>query len=214
MGPDRNKTRLSRNHQTAFLARRCQTSQTQSCRHFSSPTASLPDNHWISGIVSTDLHGQNVKANKRPAMTSAPGTHSIGDESAAGVTSTRPFARNRIMRGTGLRFTSRQVRQRAHKIIPTIGSASQDHGLENHTHQLRPSSRLASAETPIATKSSRRSDCERSATIQTSIPRVLAGFTHQPYQTRASTKEPFVPPKPNEFLRATLIGRSRATFAQ
>jgi|GEM_PF-2801701 len=168
----------------------------------------------MSGMVSADLHGQNVNANKRPAMTRAPGIHSIGVDSAVGVTSTRPFARNRIMRGTGLHLKSCQIRQRTHKMTATIGSASQDHGAENLSHQLRPSNKLAIAETPIATKSNRWANWERSGKTQSSIAQASAGFTRQPYQTRASTKDPFVPPKPNEFLRATLIGRSRATLAQ
>ena len=165
-------------------------------------------------MVSADLHGQNVNANNRPAMTRAPGRHSIGVEAEAGVTSTRPLARNRIMRGTGQHFRTCQVRQRTPKMIAIIGSASQDHGSENLAHQLRPSNTLASAQTPMAAKRSRCANRERCGTTQSSTPQGSAGFTRQPYQTRARTSEPFVPPKPNEFLRATLIGRSRATLAQ
>jgi len=214
MGPGRNKTRIYGTHQSDFFARRCQTSQTHSCRHFSSPIASTPDSHWISALVFIDLHGQNVKANKPPALTRAPGIHSIEVDAAAGVTSTRPFARNSILRGTGMPSRARQIRQRTPKRIAIIGRASQENGSENLNHQLLPSNKLESAEIPMATANNRCANWERSGTTESSIPEISAGFTRQPYQTRASTKEPFVPPKPNEFFRATLITRSRASLAQ
>ena len=147
-------------------------------------------------------------------MTRAPGIHSIEIDAAAGVTSTRPLARNSILRGTGMPPRVRHIRQRTPKRIAIIGRASQDNGSENLAHQLRPSSKLESAEIPKATANNRCANWERSGTTQSSIPEVSAGFTCQPYQTRASTREPFVPPKPNEFFRATLITRSRATLAQ
>jgi len=165
-------------------------------------------------MVFLDLHGQNVKANKPPALTRAPGIHSIEVNAVAGVTSTRPFARNWIMRGTGMPFKTRQIRQRTPKTRATMGRASQENGSENLNHQLRPSSTLERAETTMATVSNQCAVWERSGKTQTSIPDDSAGFTHQPYQTRASTSEPFVPPKPNEFFRATLISRSRATLGQ
>ena len=167
--------------------------------------ASTPDSHWISVMVFVGLHGQNVKANKPPALTRAPGIHSIEVDAAASVTSTRPFARNWIIRGTGMPSKARQIRQRTPKEMATTGGASQENGSENHSHQLRPSRMLERADTPMATDSNRCTYLERSGKTTTSIPDDSAGSTRRPYQTRASTSEPFVPPKPNEFLRATLI---------
>ena len=165
-------------------------------------------------MVFFGLHGQNVKANKPPALTRAPGIHSMEVVAAAGVTSTRPFARNWIMRGTGMLSRAHQICQRTPKKMATKGRASHENGSGNLNHHLLPSSMLESAERQMATANDRCANLERSGKTQTSIPDDSAGFTRQPYQTRASTKEPFVPPKPNEFFKATLISRSRASLGQ
>lgn len=177
MGPDQDLTRVSATHPSDFLARRCQTSQTRSCRHFSSPIASTPDSHWISAIGLVGFRGHSVNANKPPIITSAPGIHSIGVESATPVTITRPLARKRIRRGTGLTRRPLQIRQSTLKRTVTIANASQDQGGETLAHQLCPSTTLESAETPRATVRNRYTNLEGSGKMVSSTPGVSAGFT-------------------------------------
>ena len=62
-----------------------------------------------------------------------------------------------------------------------------------------------SAEVAIDIRNQRR---EKSASPSSAMRRCACG------QTLAKIRLPFVPPKPNEFFRATLIGISRAALAQ